>query len=229
MTFVIRKLQEEQTLGEQLRALRLLANVTLNEMAERTKIQRSYLQAFEESAFHRLPEPLYVRNFLKTYVRALGGDETYFLERFESERGTCDFMEGARLPRRRARAMQFLVASRFVKFSVLGIFSLALVSYLGLQLRAITAPPHISVIEPADGFTTEDASVNVAGTVQGATRILVNGEEVLLDKEGNFEVDVALERGLNVITVEGAKRYSRPATVYRRVMLSQDRTTVLAP
>jgi transcriptional regulator with XRE-family HTH domain len=229
MTFVIRKLQEEQTLGEQLRALRHLANVTLTEMAEQTKIQKSYLQAFEESAFHRLPEPLYVRNFLRTYVRALGGDETYFLERFESERGTCDFMDGARLPRRRARAIQFLVASRFVKFSVLGLFSLALVSYLGLQLRAITAPPQISVTEPADGLTTDDASVNVTGTVQGATRVLVNGEEVLLDKQGIFEIDVALERGLNVITVEGAKRYSRSATIYRRVMLSEDRKTAMSP
>lgn len=225
MTFVIRKLQEEQTLGQQLRALRRMANLTLTEMEERTKIQKSYLQAFEENDFDHLPEPLYVRNFLKTYVRALGGDETYFVERFDIERGTCDYVGSARLPRRRARAIQFLVASRFIKYSILGVFAIALVTYLGLQLRAITAPPQIVVTEPSDGFMTGEATISVTGLAKGATDVRINGETVLLDQEGKFELDVALERGLNVITIEGAKRYSRPATIYRRVMLDQDQKT----
>ncbi len=225
MTFVIRKLQEASTLGDQLRDLRRLGNWTLTEMEERTKIQKSYLKAFEENDYERLPESLYVRNFLKTYVRALGGDETYFLERFETERGTCDFIKGSRLPRRRARAVQFLVASRFIKFSILGVFAIALITYLGVQLRAITAPPELVVMYPSDGYQTEEAMVNVTGFAQGATRVEVNGQEVLLDKEGKFEIDIALERGLNVITVEGSKRYSRPATVYRRVMLDYDQRT----
>jgi len=225
MTFVIRKLQEEQTLGEQLRALRNLANFTLLQMEAKTKIHKSYLQAFEENAFDKLPEPLYVRNFLKTYVRCLGGDETYFLERFEIERGTCDYTKNARLPRRRARAIQFLVASRWIKVAVLCVFSVALVGYLGLQLRAITAPPSIVLNTPEDGIMTQEATISVSGQADGATQVSINGIEVLLDHEGEFELNIALERGLNVITVEGAKRYSRSSTVYRRVMLEQDKRT----
>jgi transcriptional regulator with XRE-family HTH domain len=227
MTFVIRKLQEDQNLGKQLRALRHLSNFTLAEMEAKTKIQKSHLEAFENNAFNNLPEPLYVRNFLKTYVRALGGDENYFLERFEKERGTCDFVDSARLPRKRTRAIQFLVASRYITFSILGIFALALVGYLGMQLRAIAAPPEILVTAPIDGYLSDEALINVSGMADGATHIEVNGEEVLLNGDGSFEVDVALERGLNVIEVEGTKRYSRSATIYRRVMLEQHNKTVL--
>ena len=45
---------------------------------------------------------------------------------------------------------------------------------------------------------------------------------MLLSSDGTFATNVMLERGLNVITVEGAKRYSNTASVYRRVVLDQD-------
>jgi transcriptional regulator with XRE-family HTH domain len=222
MTFVIRKLNDAETLGQKLKVLRLASHLTVSEMAFASKLQRHIIEAFENDRHDRLPEPIYARKFLKTYVQTLGGDADYFLQRYEDERGTCDFTKAARLPLRRARAIQFLVASKFVKFGVLGVFALALVAYLGGQLRAITAPPNILVLEPPDGVETNDATVRVAGQADGEVTVKVNGEEVLLDQQGYFETEVALERGLNIISVEGAKRYSRTATEYRRVVLDQE-------
>ncbi|MBI4713676.1 hypothetical protein HY771_00605 [Candidatus Uhrbacteria bacterium] len=50
-----------------------------------------------------------------------------------------------------------------------------------------------------------------------------------MTKKGAFEFEIALERGLNVIKIEGMKRYSKPAIEYRRVLLNQDKTITLAP
>lgn len=228
MTFVIRKLNTHEKVGDQLKAMRLELNQTLPEMAKKTSIRRSYLEALEKGIFEKLPEPLYTKNLLRTYVRALGGDEEYILKRFEEERGTCDFTSASRLPRRRARSMAFLSPARLIKFTGIALICFAVVGYLGLQLRTITSPPRLSVSAPDDGYTTNEAIVNIAGKTDPHATVQVNGREVLLGQDGSFETEVALERGLNVITVEGAKRYSRPTVLYRRVILKQDRETALS-
>lgn len=223
MSFVIRTFDYSETLGQKLKALRRSANYTLNEMVERTKIQKSFLQALEDSDYSKLPDPVYARNFLKIYVRALGANETYFLDQFETECGTCDFMSEARLPRRRARPLQFLVASRFVRIFSVAAIALVMCGYMGYQIRAILLPPELSVLSPSDGIMTAEAMIAVAGNAEPGTQVTVNGQSVLLDQSGQFSADVALERGVNVIVIESTRRYSKPAVEYRRVVLEQDR------
>ncbi|MFC1788022.1 helix-turn-helix domain-containing protein [Patescibacteria group bacterium] len=222
MPFVIRKFENAQSLGQMLKTARKAANLTLGQMAEITKIRKCYLDALEKENHHRLPEPLYTRNFLKTYVNALGQNEHYFLNRFEEERGTCDLIKNAQLPLRRARAVQFLVASRFVKFTAFAVISLAVLSYIGYQIRAITVPPEIFVSEPTDGLSTKEAAIEVIGQVGADVKVQINGTEVLLSKDGTFENEVALKRGLNIISIEARRRYSKPMKIYRRVVLEQD-------
>lgn len=223
MAFVIRKFDYAESLGKKLKAIRAAAGWTLSEMAAKTKIRKSFLQAFETGDYAKLPDPVYARNYLKVYVRSLGADVDYFLEQFETECGTCDFTKNARLPRRRARALQFLVASRFVKVCSLGLVGVAIVAYLGLQVRAIISPPELFVFAPQDGIQTQEALITVTGQAQEGARVKVNGVDVLLSQDGTFEMAVALERGLNVIAIESQKRYSKSATEYRRVVLGENR------
>ncbi|MBU1705226.1 helix-turn-helix domain-containing protein [Patescibacteria group bacterium] len=222
MGFTIREFSHGETVGEKLLAMRREAKLTLREAAQLTKIRKSYIKAFEENAYGDLPETLYARNFLKAYVHLLGGDEDYFVERFEKERGTCDFTQAMRLPRRRTRPWEFLVASRFMKMALLLILALAVVAYLGSQLRTITAPPQLTVFEPTDGYVTSEATLPVRGQVEKDAAVKVDEVEVILNKDNTFETEVILQRGVNIITITGAKRYSREATIYRRVILEQN-------
>lgn len=224
MAFVIRKFDQAQTLGEKLHAMRREANFTLAEMEEKTKIRKAFIKAFESGEYNKLPASIYARNYLKIYVRALGGDTTYFLDLFEQERGTCDFVGSSRLPRRRTRALQFLVASKFLKVGAISLVAFAVVGYIGWQLQAIAAPPDLLVYAPNDGIMTDEAMITVSGHAEEGTQVKINGDMVLLEQSGFFEKEIALERGLNVIEVESTKRYSKPAVEYRRVVLEQDRT-----
>lgn len=227
---MIRKLNDARTLGEEIRTLRKATGLTLSEMETRTKIRRSFLDAFEAERFSDLPDTLYAKNYLRTYLRALGvADTDYFLKRWEESRGTCDFVDASRLPRQRVRAGAFIVASRFLKIAGLAVLLLAITAYIGSEVRSITSPPPLMVMGPTDGLATPDANMLVAGKTDPGTSIKVNGETVLLNSDGSFETRVTLERGLNVITVEGAKRYSRSSVEYRRVVLEADKSTAVAP
>ena len=226
MSFVIRQLEQKQTLGQTLRCLRLAAKKTLSDMAEITKIRKCYLTAIEKNNFSALSEPLYAKNFIKTYVQALGADENYFLDRFEQERGTCDFLNASRLPMQKARPFQFFVIQRIAKIAVIVLLALCIGGYLTWQLHSITTPPSIVLYEPTDGASAKQATIKVTGQVEKEVRVQINGNNVLLTQEGIFETEVLLERGVNTIIIEAKKRYSRTQTVYRRVIMEHKQTTV---
>jgi flagellar biosynthesis protein FlhG len=63
--------------GSELRDVRQRRRLTLEAIAEKTKIRRMHLQAIEEERFGDLPAPVFVRGFLKEYARCLGlpGDD----------------------------------------------------------------------------------------------------------------------------------------------------------
>ena len=227
--FKLKNIKTDLTVGQRLECQRTNLNLSLQTAAEQTKISIDYLVALEKSQYTRLPGDVYARNFLKIYVRSLGGDPDYFLQQFESECGTCDIKKSNNLPRERTRSFQFLVPSRFIKMFAIAVVALAIVTYLGSQIRSIISPPDLFVYEPVDGILTHEALITVTGQAQEEAQVKINGINVLLSQNGTFETDIALERGLNVISVESTKRYSQPAIEYRRVVLQQDHIFSLAP
>lgn len=219
----MRKLDKEpQTLGQKLRALRRGQAVSMEMMERSTHIQRRYLDALERGRYGALPEPLYTRNFIRAYARVLGADEQYFLELYEEECGRCDLVEPMRAPRQRARMSRFFVWNRFVASGLISIVILGVFSYLGWQVYSIMAPPEVVVLSPVDAAVTDEAIMHVEGLVQGEASVYVNGEQVALGDDNVFEVNVDLEKGLNTITVEAERRYSRRAILERQVFFDPD-------
>ena len=57
--------------GSMLMKLRELAGVTQNEIQERTKISLEYIRGMENNRFDRLPQVVYVKGFMRSYLRYL--------------------------------------------------------------------------------------------------------------------------------------------------------------
>jgi cytoskeleton protein RodZ len=63
-----------ETPGNKLRDAREARGLSLDDVAHVTRIPRSSLALIEEGRFDRLPAPVFVRGFLKSYARAVGLD-----------------------------------------------------------------------------------------------------------------------------------------------------------
>lgn len=59
-------------LGTQLRLNRQQQGLSLEQVAEKTRIQRRLLQAIEQAHLDELPEPIYIQSFIKQYANTLG-------------------------------------------------------------------------------------------------------------------------------------------------------------
>lgn len=226
MVFVMRKLDRvPQTLGDKLRALRRGQAVSMEMMERATHVQRRYLEALERGRYEELPEPLYTRNFIRAYARVLQADEEYFLELYSEECGRCDLVEPMRTPRQKVRKSRFFVWNRFMKVGVLSFIALAVVGYLGWQIHSVMSPPQVVLLSPSDASITTNAMVEVEGVVEGEATVYVNGQQVVVNQDQTFEALVDLDRGLNVITIEAERRYSRRAVLERRVVFDPQETS----
>lgn len=220
MVFVMRHLDRQpQTLGEKLRALRRGQAVSLEMMEKKTHVQKRYLEALERGWYDVLPEPLYTRNFIKAYTRLFGADETYFLELYAEESGQTDLLTPHRLPRQRVQQSWLFASSKFFKVIAFGGLASMCLVYFVWQIYGTLRPPAIVIESPIDGTRAESALVEVQGYVENEDVTLrINGHSVVVNDDKTFSTTIDLSRGLNVITVEGARRYSQTATEYTRVV-----------
>lgn len=80
-----RALPRQQTFPElwDLKEMREARGISLKDLFEKTRISQNNLVAVETGDFKRLPPPVYARNFIRKYARAIGIDEEPVLERYE--------------------------------------------------------------------------------------------------------------------------------------------------
>ena len=79
--------QKLTEIGDYLRQVREQHNLTLEQMAGRTLIQARLLNAIESGNLKPLPEPVYIRGFIKRYSEALGLNGGEIAEAFPIESG----------------------------------------------------------------------------------------------------------------------------------------------
>jgi cytoskeleton protein RodZ len=80
---------EAARVGEELRDSRLSLGLSVEEMAQRLRIRRPYLEALEEGRVRDLPGPAYAVGFVRAYAVALGLDADEMVRRFRDLSGAA--------------------------------------------------------------------------------------------------------------------------------------------
>jgi flagellar hook assembly protein FlgD len=87
------------------------------------------------------------------------------------------------------------------------------------KVALLTKPPEVVVLNPPDGLWINERMLSVQGTVPAGIRVQVNGTGAEVDEEGNFNVDVVLDEGENIIRVEAIDAVENVSVEERRVYL----------
>lgn len=72
-------------IGEQLRAGREAGGLTIAEISRETGVPPHFLEALEREQFYELPDPVYVRGFIRTYSRFVGIEAATLIEQLPDE------------------------------------------------------------------------------------------------------------------------------------------------
>lgn len=225
MAFTIKSVNPTGRIGADLEELRIRAGYSRSEASHATKIAESFLRALEEEDWGSIPDPVYSERILKSYVVFLGGNETYFLEKYrECLRGRHSARRPEELlPRpRQVNLSDLIVGSRLLTVAGFVAFVLLLGGYVFIQARAISTPPPLSVSSPEDGLRLEQPLVHVVGKTLAETSVTVNGRQAVVQPDGVFDLSMDVPRGTTMIVISARKRHGHEAVITRRVVYDRD-------
>ena len=85
-------MKDDGVLG--LATIRANRGVSLQQIAESTKISIRSLEAIERGDFHKLPGGIYNTNYIRQYARAIDYDESAILSYYQKAMGASDAVNG---------------------------------------------------------------------------------------------------------------------------------------
>lgn len=221
------------TVSEQLRGARQAKKLKLTEAAKKLNIGEKYLKALEKGEYKELPHGVYGKNFLREYALFLGLNYQKLAKDYEAEINILEPKRQKELFSKQVIKGRYLWAMPKIFRNVL-IFLVISVCfvYLGYRINKIISPPLLTITSPAANLITNKSALLVAGKTQAEANLMVNGETVLSDKNGNFSKIISLKNGINIITITARKKHGRDNTIVRQILVKNnqaDNSTLLLP
>lgn len=143
------------TVPEQLQQARLMRRLTIQQVADITKIRTDYIRALEEGRYEVFSAPVYVRGFVRSYASLLKLNVPQLMAELDKELKQCPkFHEPEPEPTRRFSFLTSIVLwttkLRLARRSVLliGLVILAGVVAFAFMLRQYRAKDKITDIKP---------------------------------------------------------------------------------
>lgn len=219
--FTTQPVDTEPSVGEALKRGREAAGMTLEQVATRTRIQSRFLRALEEGAYKELPEDVYVRSFVKSVAAAVGINAELLVGKLDEE-----LKIAARHGLRGARAMNppraakegFILTPRKLRAAAAVFLVAAAAAFFAIEIRGALRPPRLTVTSPQNEAVTTSSIAAIIGSTESEVSLYINGVAVAPHSDGTFSETVALEPGVNQITVTAKKRRSQEAKVELRVI-----------
>jgi hypothetical protein len=219
VVFKTKKIISARSIGEDLELARVAMHLSLKAVEQKCAVGEKYLQAMENNEWDILPGEIYAKNWLKKYTIFLGLSWEDERKKFENEVSgrVAWVMNNKQLFGVAKKSL--VVVPRIIK-NILGVLvSVLLVAYLGYQVIRLASPPTLTIIYPNDGLIIKTREIKVSGQAEKNSEVTLNGKAVLIDINGRFEVDIDLNRGLNVIILMAKKSYGRDSIEYRRIIV----------
>lgn len=218
MTFLQKQLGAGGGFGHDLRELRELRGLDLDELSSITKIHISVLSALEDERIIDLSDPLYAERHVRAIILVLEGRPVYFLKKYrELLKEKNALPENSSYVRPMVRRRDFFVTSRVVALMGFLLFVALAAAYLVWQGHALQYAPQLVINEPVEGLELESPHVEVSGLTDPNAVVKVNGRSAVVDRDGNFTLTFDVPRGLTTITIEARRRYGSSVFETRRV------------
>lgn len=203
---------EEKSLKDLINEQLEIKGLTLEKISVSTNIPLRYLKALSEGDIKKLPAAPYVRGYLIKISRLLDLDDQELWKLYKSESEVKIAGPADRLPSNR-----FAIKTKLEKKYVIAVIIIVIViGYLIWQAPRLFGKPEIEIYYPPDKLITlEIEELPISGKIDPRDKLLIDGEEIIVDGNGNFSKNYKLQTGLNVIEFK-VKRFLGKETIVTR-------------
>lgn len=200
---------EETTLGNFFRVGREKMEMSLDEVADKISISKRYLKALEDNDYSKLPPEIYVKGFIESYCYLLELDKNEAFHLFEKNKVKPKEDSLATTVIAHAWFGRIFSYRNFV-IAVAFLFLLTSVFYISKAIYPMYAKPSFSLYSPhVCPLVTFDDSLSLKGIIQPESKVWINEEEVLVNKEGNFDCPLFLKDGENLVRFRVVNKFGK--------------------
>ncbi len=207
-----------KTAGELLKDKRLLKELSLAQVSEKTKIKADYLRALEDSDFTSLPSATFAKGFLRTYANFLYLNPETMVAMFR--RDFSENQKGEIIPRGLVSPVGDKPKFLSVSLILSSLAILAFLGFLSVQLISWWSLPKLKLLQPQSGDTYGE-KVTVKGVAEVDSSVSVNDQSVILDSNGQFSLDLIFPAGTHSVLVQARNRQGKTTLLERTFTVSK--------
>ncbi len=206
-----------KTAGDLLKDKRLLLELTLSDVAGRTKVKPEYLLALEESDFDKLPSAPVTKGFLKSYARVLHLNPDTLIAMYRRD---YDEVMGEIMPHGLVEPIAKKSRLFSVPFLLTIISVLSFLGFLAIQLASWWSLPKLDLLQPIDGETYGE-QITVKGVTGPEVNIKVGEQTVLVNQDGEFSLDLKYPAGTHRLLIQASTRDGKTRLLERTFTVSK--------
>ncbi len=190
--------------------------LTLKKLSDLSGIALKHLENLMTGNLNDLPAAPYVRGYLAKLGEVLDFDSDTWWQRLAAQKEISSSGSADRLPDNR-----FLKKSSSKKIWLIVIIIIALF-YFGIRLPEIIGRPTLTITFPPENLATLNSKeLMITGHIKNGNKVLVNGEEILINAEGDWQKIIPLDPGLNNIEITGKKFLGREVKIIREIIYEE--------
>lgn len=197
---------------------RIARGLTPMDVEHATKIREKFIIAIESDNFSSLPSPSYAKGFVRNYAEFLGlptdSVMAFFRRQMTETPGATLLPKGVADPLNRSFVQ--LTPGRFIAMLV-SVLLVVFFIYLGSQYFRISQPPSLVVDAPKNQAIITEQHVVVEGKTDPDATIVINGVSTVVRDDGAFYDQVAVDPGVNTLTIIATSRFGKTMKVVRQV------------
>lgn len=119
-------------------------------------------------------------------------------------------------PIKRKRA--FILSPKKIVLIVFVVFLLLVVLYFWKQINFLIKAPYLEVSQPFVDITVTEQVFEIIGKTNSSAYLTINGQEVYINKGGNFKTEIELSKGINIVKIESKNRFDKVNEIIRRII-----------
>lgn len=212
--------------GGFLKKTRLDKGLSIEKVAEETKILAAIIRNIEDDIYQNLPPPVYLKGIIKKYADFLKLDTKKILSLYQESNGRNLFSGKNDLPpknrffEKKSKALLFI--TKFLPQLFKWIFFSFIFLYFIYEASFFIMPAKIILYSPTEDFTTDQSELKIAGKVIRTKVFLVKEKEIFFKKNGEFEDTIMLIPGLNNIEFKAKNILNHQTLIWRQVIYVPD-------
>jgi hypothetical protein len=112
-------------------------------------------------------------------------------------------------------------AKKILKISSLSIFFLFIIVYAFFTSKDLIFGVKITNVNIVDGAKVTENALEIKGNARNAINLTLNGREISIDKDGNFNETIILLPGYNIVTIKAKDKFGHIDEKNYKLMFSE--------